>query len=639
MRLCWKALAKHPAKLSLAQKQILADTYINETADNFTPQTKPDRNQPDPTPEPEQIGQNQKTANKQLRIGTFNVRGMNFMSARQQIIYIMQKHQLDILALLETHVNYTGKEHCGSFTFYFSSRVEDDLRNKTEDELRVYNAKVKVDKISHDIAQRERMRIRQRSAEKLGCAFVVRHQPNLPINVQAIDNKNMYLQICTLPIPINLIATHVPHAGHHLAEKSRHYDELSRQIASWQNHELHLVVGDFNARLLERLPEESHIVGRHIYRHNTSSVDDLSEQQKQNRHLFADFCCAHKLLPINTWFEKPTPTLATYRDTTTTQFNLGGTDTQTHSQMDFILINDAWKNSITNVEHVHETILDSDHALIIADMRIRFARKNGQKQHHAHIPKFYSPSPVELQQYNAIVQKHIEMEKRNGMWTANSAFANLADVLISAGKATLHSKPKQQKKDYISLETWQKIEEKQQALQDGQFEYAKQLTRTIRSLARRDKEQATLQELEAIDRDGYKWDGLKRARKTFQPRRYKFKNKYGEYISEKAFPETAADYFAEVQWAAPVDSQLDQQKENTPLITGDSPMDDNPFTFLEFDTVLKGLKNNKAPGPDGCCSELIKWLSDQNKHYFLELYNDIIFCLPVHTLSVSNMLT
>lgn len=46
----------------------------------------------------------------------------------------------------------------------------------------------------------------------------------------------------------------------------------------------------------------------------------------------------------------------------------------------------------------------------------------------------------------------------------------------------------------------------------------------IISLARRDKERATLQELEAMDKDGYQLAGLRTARKPFQPRRFKFKN-------------------------------------------------------------------------------------------------------------------
>ena len=52
-------------------------------------------------------------------------------------------------------------------------------------------------------------------------------------------------------------------------------------------------------------------------------------------------------------------------------------------------------------------------------------------------------------------------------------------------------------------------------------------------------------------------------------------------------------------------------------------MDDSPFTPHELDAVLMVLKNNKAPGPDGCRSELVKWLSGINRLYLLELFDDI----------------
>ena len=138
-----------------------------------------------------------------------------------------------------------------------------------------------------------------------------------------------------------------------------------------------------------------------------------------------------------------------------------------------------------------------------------------------------------------------------------------------------------------------------------------------------DKEKSLITELELMTQEGYQWNGLKRVRKLFQSKRYKFKNKHGDPINEKEFSETAADYFADVQWAAPQDNYLHPDKENSPLIDGNSSMDDSPFTPHELDAVLKVLKNNKAPGPDGCRSEPIKWLSGINRLYLLELFNYI----------------
>ena len=51
-----------------------------------------------------------------------------------------------------------------------------------------------------------------------------------------------------------------------------------------------------------------------------------------------------------------------------------------------------------------------------------------------------------------------------------------------------------------------------------------------------------LTQLEELDAQGYKWDGLKAARKTFQPKRTKFKNRNNELIKEADFANEAAKY-------------------------------------------------------------------------------------------------
>ena len=339
-----------------------------------------------------------------------------------------------------------------------------------------------------------------------------------------------------------------------------------------------------------------------------------------------DFCFNHRMIPSNTWFQKPVPQLATYRGTTTQSFDLTRTNVSTHAQLDYMLINDKWKNSITNVVNIHETLLDSDHALILADMHVKFASRNKPKDsfHGSHTPKFRTPNEEQRRHYNLLVQQGITEAKQNGSWTASSSFETLARILLSAGKSSLPSFSSRQKKDYLSEQTWQKIEAKQQAINNGHWYTAKQLTRDIRRLARNDKETSLLQELDAITQDGYQWEGLKKMRKPFQPKRFKYKNKNGEIINEKDFAEAAAEYFAEVQWAMPQDDQIDPSKENSPLIDGNSTMVDSSFSIDELHDVLRLLKNQKAPGPDGCRSELVKWLSDENRLHLLELFNNIL---------------
>ena len=109
---CLKALAKSPVTLSKAQERILAETHDtnNESFDNRTATEEQNDNTThnDETPNPHKTLQ---TRNRNLRVATLNARGMNYITARQQAIYFMKKHNIDILAILKTHVNCTGNAH------------------------------------------------------------------------------------------------------------------------------------------------------------------------------------------------------------------------------------------------------------------------------------------------------------------------------------------------------------------------------------------------------------------------------------------------------------------------------------------------------------------------------------------------
>ena len=137
----WKTLAKIPTKLTLAQERTLADTHLEDM------QTKHcNLHQPD---------ESLKTTEKALKIATFNVKGLNFASGRQQLMYLVTKHNVDIVAL-QTHVNYTGKEEHGDFLFYFSSIIEDEHRKKADLKLEELSQKVKKKWITAQEAKRER---------------------------------------------------------------------------------------------------------------------------------------------------------------------------------------------------------------------------------------------------------------------------------------------------------------------------------------------------------------------------------------------------------------------------------------------------------------------------------------------------
>ena len=79
-------------------------------------------------------------------------------------------------------------------------------------------------------------------------------------------------------------------------------------------HEINIVMGDFNTRLLERLPHECDIIGQHVFRDEHFGLETLSEQQIENRTRFISFCQENSLVASNTWFEKELAKLVRERE-------------------------------------------------------------------------------------------------------------------------------------------------------------------------------------------------------------------------------------------------------------------------------------------------------------------------------------
>ena len=385
----WVELAKTPAKPTLAQERILAEELYSQ------PQPNTDRSDYKHPP-----CNNLKIVHTDLRIATFNLKGMNYIAARQQIVYLMQKHNIHVAALQETHINYTGKEQHGDYNFYFSSNIDDEQRKETDIQLEALNQRLRKKQITEVEAKRERMTIINRSTEKLGVGFLYKKSffDSAEIDIKSLNNRVMSMKIHSTPIPINIINLYAPHAGHSAQTKMEFYNlahQLTQEIPS---HSIKIIVGDFNARLIEALPHEQHLIGAHVYCAENNSIHDLTNEQIDNRHNFINFCLENNLVPMNTWFQKPKPKLATYRNATAPVFDLEQIDSTKFAQIDYVLINSAWRNAVTNVENVHHTIINSDHALLIATLKVKLATKKRFK-----IPtniKYREPTSAQIEAYN-----------------------------------------------------------------------------------------------------------------------------------------------------------------------------------------------------------------------------------------------
>ena len=126
------------------------------------------------------------------------------------------------------------------------------------------------------------------------------------------------------------------------------------------------------------------------------------------------------------------------------------------------------ENAISNITTIQETILDSDHALLIADVHLKLAQK--KRDNRKPFPQNNrTPRRIKKHAYNFFVEQKIEEQRQLDKWNCTTAFDTLADILIESADRYLARISFEQKKRYLSEATWNLIEAKQKALEEDDF--------------------------------------------------------------------------------------------------------------------------------------------------------------------------
>ena len=128
------------------------------------------------------------------------------------------------------------------------------------------------------------------------------------------------------------------------ADKDAFYSSLKDHLEKVKKHDKHLIIGDFNARI----GKDSHysnpmVIGPNCYYDKTN----------ENGERLVNLCQEHKLRPAQSRFPQPRKRLWTW-------MHPGGS---TH-QLDHILINSKWVNSLRNCRAFNSVELDSDHRIL-----------------------------------------------------------------------------------------------------------------------------------------------------------------------------------------------------------------------------------------------------------------------------------
>lgn len=333
---------------------------------------------------------------KNLKIAFWNTKGCAHLAARQKLICTMERNKIYILFLAETHINTNSTEEHDGYTFYFSTKITDKQRKEAEDMRKKQhqnkaNGKGK-GKNPNKGNTYSGIELHNLDAEKLGTAVIFNKQTRKYVKdcIQT-DDRQISLILGSSHGEIICTGVHAPHADATELSKKTFFDQLRTTHEKFNKKaNIHYILGDFNTKILNRVPAEQNNIGPHIYNPLNLDIDSLSTGQKENRENLLELCLENNLIISNTWFQKAQHELMTFHTPHVENFLHTGENYTQFAQFDLVLTPNKWKNSIQDINTKIGEAFESDHKIILADIRIKLAKNKKTKEEK--VERYRKPS-------------------------------------------------------------------------------------------------------------------------------------------------------------------------------------------------------------------------------------------------------
>lgn len=196
---------------------------------------------------------------------------------------------------------------------------------------------------------------------------------------------------------ITIIVAYAPTEDKNNVDKDLFYDDLQQCTLDVPPHNVLILAGDLNARVgAHSHTANPRVIGKHTY-HN--STDD-------NGNRLVNYCENCNMRSTQARFPQP-------KSRSWTWLHPNG---QSKVQLDHILINGTWLNSVRNVRAYNTVELNSDHRIMSARISISLrAPKNNQCQHTTYDWNKLKTNCSLQSQFNVEVQNRFDIVNANSL--------------------------------------------------------------------------------------------------------------------------------------------------------------------------------------------------------------------------------
>lgn len=511
----------------------------------------------------EKAGNSAPLYNDCFNTGTWNVRGLLEPGKMANVIQEMERMQIDILGLSETHWKEVGE---------FSTSIPTIDSHYS---------------VIYSGGKQSRQGVAFIMNEKSRKSMLYYHTVNERIILTKLQEKSNEVLIVQ-------IYGFTEDAEREDVEEF--YELLESTIKEHKkNNDKVIIMGDFNARVGNK--KCSNIVGNYGLGQRTVNGDRLIE-----------FCNKQQMCITNTWFEQKESARYTWTSP----------DLRTKNQIDYILVNFRYRNSIQNSKSRPGADCGSDHNPVLVKTRTKLKiikKKNKRsKKWNTQILKNEIVKESFKTKFDNIYEEEKNMEA-NELW-------NKIKKCVEVTAEEICGKDKQDKKQkWMTIDILKKMEERRKLkslvnTECKQKELTKEIQRECRK-AKKNYYQQQCEELEELDK--IHSPKLYKKIKELTPKSKKIqlgikdcdgKMLYEEELITKRWEEyIGKDLYNDERKVTP---EMNKTYENISKIDED-----------EIREVIKDLPKEKATGDDNINAELLQNLGEKGIQAMTELINSI----------------
>ncbi|CAG4943626.1 unnamed protein product [Colias eurytheme] len=505
----------------------------------------------------------------QTRIAFWNVRTLNDDSRLAQVETEMLRYNLQILGLSEVRRNGFGeiKTDRGLTFLYSGKENEDDVHENG------------VGLLLSDVAKKSLLDWKPISDRILTARF---------------NTKVRKLTIVQCYAPTNLASEE---------NKDDFYNALETTFKNIRRKDIVIVLGDLNAKVG---PNNTNCE-RHMGRHGMGTLNE-------NGQRFLEFCQNNDLTIGGTLF--------IHRDHH--KYTWNSPDGITKNQIDHLAISSKWRSSLLDVRNRRGADIDSDHHLVVAEIRIKIAThrkrtRTVKASRRYDITKLQNPDTrdsFKLELRNRFSELDADPDNMDLEWN------KIRMAYTEASSKVLGHKSRSQD-DWISQRTWDLISNRKEthlkllgcndaSTREALTQQYRFIRRKIYRSTRKDRRMWADNIAEAAQRaarcgnmrEMYQATTRLTGAKNYPKR--PLRNKEGQFI---VTPEGQLR-----RWQEHFE-ELFQASNNTPTVTADLcrslpvgtlDISASPPTEEEVENAIHSLKNGKAPGADLIAAEMLK---------------------------------